>query len=873
MSFQKLLKWTTGVALVTLLLVGCGAPADTPVSKGATATPVPPTPTPVPPTDTPAPHTDTPPPPTQTQTPVPFTDTPLPPTATPAPPTATPVPPTVTRTSVPPTATPVPPTRTPRPTPTPRPPLSGSGGGVLAFVRARERGWGIYVINADGSGQRRILFHGQALAYPEWSPDGSQIAFHKHQSDEIVSINVMDADGNNERRLTQTETYDTAPFWSPDGKQIVFTRDEDIWVMNADGSDQRLLMDDPIASNGADWSPDGSQIMFESGRDGNTEIYVMEPDGSNLRRLTNNETEDWWPTWSPDGSQIAFMSILDGDWEIYVMDADGGNLRQLTENNVDDRGPAWSPDGTRIAFVSNRDTGLRNDTEIYVMNADGTDQHWIIKKSGFEWGVDWRPSTATPVPATAAQTPITDAPEDIAFFEAGECRFETLPGYDIDCGDLYVLEDRGRPDGRMVRMHVAVFHSPKPNPAPDPVIYLTGGGGVDTFAYLGRFLLTFGDAILETRDLIFFNQRGMHYGDPQLACPGYPELLQQLAAPGPDGGYIGREEREVQQIAFFADCHAELVAQGIPLEMYDSATSAADANALRIALGYDQVNYYGSSYGTRLGLLIMRDHPEGARSVVLDSVFPPEAIYLNEFGLNAYDTFRLLFDGCIADPECNEQHPDLEATLLEVVDQLNANPRTSVWNDVQEVMYNGGDFIDLIYLHLYFGDPEGAIDLIEEAGAGDFSMPDFIAPKFMDLNPHQVQWGFYRNRDCREEAPFSSYEGYYTLMDGLPPQIVAHYRPSLKLGLCEQWEVEPADPIDNEPVVSDVPTLLVSGEFDPITPPRWAKGAAEKLGNSFFFVFPGFGHGVTRESDCALDIMLQFLNDPTTKPDASCIGE
>jgi 7,8-dihydropterin-6-yl-methyl-4-(beta-D-ribofuranosyl)aminobenzene 5'-phosphate synthase len=284
-----------------------------------------------------------------------------------------------------------PPTRTPRHTFTPLPPLSGSGGGVLAFVRTRESGWGICVMNADGNEHRQILFHGQGLAYPEWSPDGSQIAFHKHQSDDVYSINVINVDGSNERRLTNTETQDAAPAWSPDGSQIVFTRNGDIWVMNADGSDQRLLMDDPVAANGAEWSPDGTKIVFESGRHGNTEIYVMGSDGSDLQRLTNNEAEDWWPTWSPDGSQIAFMSTLDKDWEICVVDANGKNLRQLTDNQVDDRGPAWSPDGTRIAFVSNRDTGLQNDTEIYVMNADGSDQQRIIEKSGFEWGVDWRP--------------------------------------------------------------------------------------------------------------------------------------------------------------------------------------------------------------------------------------------------------------------------------------------------------------------------------------------------------------------------------------------------------------------------------------------------------------------------------------------------
>jgi pimeloyl-ACP methyl ester carboxylesterase len=471
--------------------------------------------------------------------------------------------------------------------------------------------------------------------------------------------------------------------------------------------------------------------------------------------------------------------------------------------------------------------------------------------------------TATPVQLTAYTT----------LYEPATCQFDIPDYYEIECGYLTVPEDRSLPDSRMVHMRVAIVRSWNANPAPDPVMYLTGGGGVDTFDYLPWFLPAFGNAILQNRDLIFFNQRGMQHNTPQLTCRGFPELLQRLAAPGPNGEYIDRQEREAQQAAFFADCYVDLVAQGIKLEMYDSVTSAADANDLRIALGYDQVNYYGSSYGTLLGLLLMRDHPRGARSVVLDSVFPPEASYLNEYGLNAYDTFRQLFVGCDADLQCIQEHPDLEARFYQVVDYLNANPRTTTWNDVQEVMYDGGAFIDVIYHYMYIGEPALAIEAIEEASAGDFSIADDTAPSIMDLNSYYIQWGFYRNRDCREEAPFSSYEEYYALMEGLPSQLVEHYKPSLVLGLCEGWEVEPADPIENEPVVSDVPVLIVSGELDPITPPRWARGAAEHLSNSYFYVFPGFGHGVTRNSECALDIMLQFFDTPTQELDTSCIYE
>ena len=482
-------------------------------------------------------------------------------------------------------------------------------------------------------------------------------------------------------------------------------------------------------------------------------------------------------------------------------------------------------------------------------------------------------ATRTPQPTpTPTSTPRPAATPGLPRFAPGTCLASLPPGYEVECGNLLVPEDRSQPDGRLVRIHVAIFRSTEPNPAPDPVIYLTGGGGVDTFTYLPWFLPAFGDAILERRDLIFFNQRGMHHNEPQLRCPGLPELLLRLAAPGPNGEYIDRREREAEQAAFFADCYARLVERGIQLEMYDSVTSAADANDLRIALGYDEVNYYGSSYGTLLGLLVMRDHPQGARSVVLDSVFPPEASYLNEYGLNAYDVFRQLFDGCAADPQCDAQHPDLEAKLLRVVDHLNANPRTTTWSEGQEVMYDGGTFLDLVYFYPYIGEPDLAIEVIEGAAAGDFSMADEYAPEHMDLGTYYIQWGFYRNRDCREEAPFSSYEQYYALMEGIPSQIVEHYKPSLVLGLCQGWGVEPAAPIENEAVVSDVPALIVSGELDPITPTRWARAAAEHLSNSFFYVFPGFGHGVTRKSECALGLLLEFFDDPTREPDASCIA-
>ena len=748
---------------------------------------------------------------------------------------------------------------------------------MLAFVRARESGWAILVINADGSEQRRLLFHGQALAYPDWSPDGSQIAFHKHQSDEVVSVNVMDADGNNERRLTHTETYDTAPVWSPDGEQIAFTRDEDIWIMNADGSDQRLLMDDPVASNGADWSPDGSQIVFESGRHRNTEIYVMESDGSNLRRLTNNEAEDWWPTWSPDGSQIAFMSTLDGDWEIYVMDADGGNLRQLTENSVDDRGPAWSPDSTRIAFVSNRDTGLQNDTEIYVMNADGTDQQRIIEKSGFEWGVDWRPSSPipTPIPPTPTADPHAEARAELGYapvFEPAPCRFHKPPGFDLECGDLVIPEDRSQPDGAQVRLHVAIFRSRSEDPKPDPLIYLTGGGGGNELDTTVRYLDDGNDAILNERDFIMYNQRGAKYANPHLPCEGYAEFMAELAPMN-----LPREEAEAKEVEFLLACRDSFLDRGINLNMYNTAVNAADLDDLRIALDYDEINIYGTSYGTRLALEVLREYGEHIRSVIIDSVYPPNVHFYSDYWVNCWDTFKRIFDACEADPGCRERYPDIENTLYQVLDDLHANPRSMKYSGSGSeitLTYDDAVFVDTMYLFPYLSVPGMAPFVIQSASQGDFSPIESLIPWGMAVVPSDtiadvVQYSIL----CREETPFDSYERLVELGNLMPPQIARGSVFSFNYDLCAEWGVAPADAAEKEPVVSDVPTLILAGEFDPITPPLWARLAAETLSSSYYYEFPGLGHGIMRSNRCGFRIGNQFLEDPYTEPDASCISE
>ena len=365
---------------------------------------------------------------------------------------------------------------------------------------------------------------------------------------------------------------------------------------------------------------------------------------------------------------------------------------------------------------------------------------------------------------------------------------------------------------------------------------------------------------------------GLSY--PALYCGevGYrlPEILQS------------RQTLHAELILnILVQCHQRLSQQNILFETFHSAYNARDVVNVMLALGYERWNLVGVSYGSRLALAMMRDYPQFLRSVILDSVYPPQAdIYFDAY-LSGERALGALFDACRSSASCDERYPDLESMFYRLYHRLNAKPLIAAYTPPRyqtlEIELSGFRLYDWVFNWLYDVNFIRMIPrLLYDLEEGRLEEPLTIGVAH-EATMRDMNLGMHYTVQCQEEYISATFRDYASIIAQFPHLSGFLSYPvegSATLErLCNLWGAQPRPPSANSPIVSDIPALLLSGNLDPITPPNYAELAYETLTRSYNYVLPHVGHGVLRSDDCAIAIALEFIDEPMREPDSSCIAE
>lgn len=423
-----------------------------------------------------------------------------------------------------------------------------------------------------------------------------------------------------------------------------------------------------------------------------------------------------------------------------------------------------------------------------------------------------------------------------------ECRIPKV-AQAVQCGTLEVPENRADPQGRKLSIFVAILPANTRSPSPDPLVLLAGGPG-QAASTLGPFALQL-SAVRRTRDIVLVDQRGSGRSSP-LDC----------AAFAPDE----HAEFDIDPVPKSLLCAWQLAQRHIDARQYTTAAFVDDLEAVRDALGYPTLNLWGGSYGTRVAQEYVRRHPARVRSVVLDGVAPPSMRISFDVWRTRDDALDDVIAACRASAVCAKAHPDPAGTLQSIRAALAGgrnvtlrDPRTGIARDMHvEFDMVIGALQPLTY------SPEAASlipELLALAQAGDYA--PLVASSLVVIGdlPEQFSPALHYSVTCAEDVPRVTHA---ERQSGVADERVRSLA-RRTLAVCDHWPKGeyPADAA--KPLVSNVPTLLLSGGLDPVTPPAYATEVAKTLSSSKTIVARGFGHIVSPHA-CAPRLVAAFVD-------------
>ena len=426
------------------------------------------------------------------------------------------------------------------------------------------------------------------------------------------------------------------------------------------------------------------------------------------------------------------------------------------------------------------------------------------------------------------------------------------------CGRYEVREDRDAADGRTILLDVLVAQATSGPVERDPVVYFHGGPGgssVENAFWVASLMA----GARQQRDLVFIDQRGTG-NSGKLSCEG--------VLPGGQGSLFGTH---------FPDDHIEACVSRLSLEAdlreYTTDIAADDIDEVLSWLGYDDVNLFGASYGTRLALVFLRRHEDRVRSVLLNGVAPPNrGIHING-AANTDASIQWLLDDCGSDPVCAAAYPDLETDLGTLLARFDGGPvRVDVELDdgsTRLVDYSLGDFGYAIRRMLYDDSAFSIAPWIEESiDTGGWSgFPGYYLARTRWVGG-SFGTGLHLSVICSEDIQFVPEAEVQAKTAGtrFGATLVRRYQDA-----CSRWPTAPVPSSYRQAVVAGTPALIISGERDPVTPAAWGDEAAASLANSKHVVVPGGGHFPV--SACIELIQNTFfvVGDPNAVS-TSCVG-
>lgn len=426
----------------------------------------------------------------------------------------------------------------------------------------------------------------------------------------------------------------------------------------------------------------------------------------------------------------------------------------------------------------------------------------------------------------------------------------------IKCGKLTVPENWQSPTHKTIDIHVTVVNAVAATPKPDPLVLLMGGPGQAGSELVAGLVKIFREAN-ESRDLVLIDQRGTGLSNP-LMCEN------KDANP-----YL-----DVQADFKLSDIDQCIASYDADLAQYGTTTAIADFEAVREALGYQQINLYGISYGSRAAMVYMREKPESLRSVILDGVVPPQ-IPVGPMGSEAARAFDILIAQCSENEACSNRYPTLKDDYHKVRAQLEKQTiETTIDHPVTDkpitFKLDTAKFIGTLHSLMYgVGAREIIPFVISQVAIGNYKpIAGIIAAG--QGKEDKIYTGMQLNILCNEDMPRA---GQDLIERSRNNSFSGHHSIDDLVKVCQHWPSFDAPANFGDQVKSDLPTLLLSGELDPVTPPAWAELALEGLSNHKHYVAKKAGHGLVTQT-CAAKMVAQFIDKGQFEDiDDSCLDK